>query len=173
MIVGFRRSAVLFLAAVAYLFFLISPLTLAKDRDQPGAAPGSLDGMVFVGRVGPEGRANFDEELNFNNGYFWSKNCITCGYQPSIYWVRNVANGIEFQSELSREDGSRFHYRGRIADGRIEVKVQWTKHRWYWSINKTMTFHGKLEQSRKAVSVEEARRMADKAGKTQMPSWCA
>lgn len=179
MILSACRTVLTRTAMIVFAVVLAAFATLAGDiqgnaqDNAQGRASGPLDGMVVVGKIGPDGNPNFDEELHFNNGHFWSKNCIACGYQPGPYWVRTVGSGIQFHGELIRDDGSTFRYRGRVADGRATVTVRWTKKRWYWSIDKILIFDGTLEPARKAVSVEEARTMANDSNKKSLPQWCA
>jgi hypothetical protein len=166
------RPAFPFATAVVFAAILFIAATTANDAAIPAAA-GPLDGMVFVGQVGPEGKPDFDEELHFNNGYFWTKNCIRCAYQPGIYWVRKVGASIHFQGELQKENGSKFRYTGRIADGRARVTVLWSKDRWYWSIERTLIFIGKLAPTRASMTVDMARQSAETFAKQPMPQWCA
>ena len=168
-----RRPVFPFAAAVAFAAILFTATTFAKDTATPIVASGPLDGMVFIGRVGPEGKPGFDEELHFNNGRFWTKNCIRCGYQPGIYWVRKAGNSIEFKGELQKKNGSKFRYIGRIADGHAQVTVLWSKDRWYWSIERTLIFSGKLASTRAAMDAEMAARSAESFAKQALPQWCA
>lgn len=159
------------IAAMAMLF-AAAAMTSAAIGETPGAGRGPLDGMIFVGKIGPEGKPDFDEELHFNNGHFWSKNCIVCGYQPSVYWVRTVGESIHFHGELLSDSGSRFRYTGRVTGDRIKVTVRWTKSRWYWSIDRTLIFEGARELTRNAVSVGDATKLAISARQQPLPRWC-
>lgn len=163
-----------FFAGIAALAILFLTGTVISADDAGPAAPGlgPLDGMVFVGRIGPKGAPDFDEELHFNNGYFWSKNCLLCGYRPSVYWVRAVGGGVRFQGELTSEDGSSFHYSGYVTDGRITVNVRWRKARWYWSIDRTLVFEGRLDAARAAIPFAEAGQRAATARTRPLPGWC-
>ncbi len=172
---AYRMSRLLYLSAVAVATFvvLLTAATTAQDTARPSAAGGPLDGMVFVGKIGPQGKQNFDEELHFNNGHFWTNNCATCGYQPNIYWIRTAGGDIYFRADLIKAGGSRFRYHGRIADGRAHVTVRWTKHRWYWTIDQVMVFDGVLATAKHPVSIEEARRQAQAASERPLPQWCS
>jgi hypothetical protein len=170
---GIDRSCLSAAVIVVIVWFLTGAAAIsAQDGGSQAAGNGPLDGMVFVGRIGPEKNPDFDEELHFNNGQFWSKNCILCGYQPSYYWIRITDDGIHFQGDLLKKDGSKFSYTGRVSDGRIKVTVRWTKSRWYWSIDQTLVFNGVRDKTKTAVSVDEASRLANAARLLSLPMWC-
>ncbi len=147
-------------------------LGAAAAAELPPAGPGPLDGMVFAGLVGPESAPDFDEELLFNEGLMWSKTCVPCGYQPSVYWVRRVGDAIHFTSELKSASGSVFHYEGVVDGERAEVAVRWTKSRWYWTIDRDLVFKGTLVPARSPIAAAEASRMADQAWLGPLPDWC-
>jgi hypothetical protein len=128
--------------------------------------------MVFAGLIGPEDDPDFNEELIFNEGLMWSKTCVPCGYQPSVYWVRRVGDAIHFISELKSASGSVFDYEGVVEGGRAEVAVTWAKHRWYWTIDRDLVFEGILVPGRKPVAAAEASRIADEARLGPLPDWC-
>lgn len=144
----------------------------ATAAELPAAGPGPLDGMVFAGLIGPEADQDFDEELLFNDGLMWSKTCVPCGYQPSVYWVRRVGDAIHFTSELKSASGSLFHYEGVVDGERAEVAVTWTKSRWYWTIDRDLMFKGTLVPDRNPGTAAEASRIADQASLGPLPDWC-
>ena len=94
-----------------------------------GVGRGPLDGMVFVGKIGPEGNPDKYDELHFSEGQFWSWQCTKCGFEPGNYWVRTVGDSLHFQGWLHSADRGKFQYAGRVVDGRIEVTINWTKKR--------------------------------------------
>lgn len=122
---------------------------------QEALAQGPLDGMVFVGKIGPKGAPDLDDELHFQDGKFWSVNCIECGFQPGAYWVRRVGDAVRFRGELTGERGT-LAYAGEVVGDRIEVSINWTKSRWYWRIDRELEFSGTFKPSALAYSVERA-----------------
>ena len=173
MVFGIDRSCLSAVVILAMAWFLAGAAAIsAEDGGSLAMGRGPLDGMVFVGRIGSEKKPDFDEELHFSNGHFWSKNCILCGYQPSTYWTRMADDGIHFQGDLLKKDGSKFSYTGRVSDGRIKVTVRWTKERWYWSIDQTLVFNGILEKTKTAISVDEARKLSASTRLQSLPMWC-
>ncbi|WP_333856426.1 hypothetical protein [Denitromonas sp.] len=122
---------------------------------QSEVAAGPLDGMVFVGKIGPKGDPNLEDELHFQDGEFWSVNCIKCGFQPANYWIRKVGSRIHFRGELTGERGS-LAYQGEVIGDRVEVSITWRKSRWYWQVNKELEFAGVFKPKAAAFSVKHA-----------------
>jgi hypothetical protein len=162
---GFRHSTrlVLVIGLLALMWFSISGPAMADGRSS-----GPLDGMVFVGKIGPKGNPDLDDELHFRDGKFWSAICTQCGFKPGDYWVRNVGNGIEFRGELVGDRGT-FHYRGAIVDGEANVSIGWTKSRWYWTIERELEFVGEMRSPTAALSVDGAVGIAVAARPEQNP----
>lgn len=154
-------------------FFSGASRAMAEDRPMTETGAGPLDGMVFVGMIGSAEDPDYAEELHFNNGYFWSKHCLSCGYMPGPYWVRIEGGTIHFRGELSRVDSSVFEYTGQVSDGKIEVDVRWRKERWYWSIDQMLYFAGVLEPARGAVQIDDAGQLATSARADPLPQWCS
>lgn len=144
---GFRW---LFFAIIAFYFSTIA-LSSADDK----TASGPLDGMIFVGKIGPKGNPDLDDELHFRDGKFWSDACTKCGFKPGEYWVRNVGNRIQFRGELTGDRGT-FVYKGEIVDNNAKVSIGWTKSRWYWKIDRELEFSGKLQTTTAAATVKNA-----------------
>lgn len=105
---------------------------------------GPLDGMSFVGKIGPEDKRDLDDELHFATGQFWSSNCLACGYQPGAYWTRRVGDSIQFQGSLPSADGGQFDYSGRVVGDHINVQINWTQQRWYGDVKRKLAFVGVL-----------------------------
>lgn len=131
----------------------------SDDADRPGAH-GPLDGMAFVGKIGPRGDPDIDDVLFFQDGHFWSKACTGCGFAPAPYWIRHVGEGIEFRGFLESADRGRFSYLGLVKNGRITATIKWRKDRWYWSIDRAMGFEGRLADLEDATPTLEAARQA-------------
>ncbi len=136
-------------AAIALAIFL-SP-TAAQDvgrsddtamSEKIGSGP--LDGMSFVGKIGPEESRDLDDELHFVAGQFWSSNCVACGYKPGNYWTRTVGDSIQFRGSLQSSDRGKFEFSGRVEGERVFVSINWTQQRWYGDIVRKLAFVGAL-----------------------------
>ena len=154
---------ILVLAAVAIGRISTAPDTTIEAA-MPGLGSGPLDGMVFVGRIGPEGNRDLDDELHFSDGQFWSTNCIRCGFRPGAYWVRTVGDRTRFQGKLFSADRGTFLYSGHVSGDRVEATISWTMRRWYWSIDRTLSFAGTLAPARTAAAAGVAGQQAAAAG---------
>ena len=155
--------------ASTLLIFFVFPVSQALAEE--ASAHGPLDGMVFVGKIGLKGNPDLDDELHFQNGRFWSLNCVKCGFQPGSYWVRFVGERIQFRGELTGDNATLF-YEGEILDGRAEVAITWTKSRWYWKINKALAFSGTVRPTLTADSVDQAISTAS-AARPELESVCS
>lgn len=135
----------------------------AESSDNPGPSPtlGPLDGMHFVGDFGPEGGpGDLKEALYFDDGKFWSKNCIPCGFPPKPYWVRFVDDDIHFHGTLESSERGRFRYEGVISGKQLSVRINWRRERWYWTIDRDFWFEGTLAEAGIPVSANQAANMA-------------
>jgi hypothetical protein len=124
--------------------------------------------MVFVGKLGPMGNPDLDDELHFSEGKFWSAICTKCGFQPGNYWVRTVGERTEFRGELVGDRGT-FIYRGEVVDDDVRVSIGWTKKRWYWKIDRELEFVGTVRSAEAATSVNDAMSTASAARPEQIP----
>ncbi|MDZ7839214.1 MAG: hypothetical protein U5R46_00105 [Gammaproteobacteria bacterium] len=139
---------------------LIALQTRAEDTDTSAAA-GPLDGMVFEGLIGPTENPDLNDRLYFQDGKFWSSECIRCGFEPGAYWVRRVNGGIAFRGTLQSPDRGRFRYEGFVRDGEIEVSIDWRQERWYWTVDRQLRFEGQLVAGeRPAMTLGNARALA-------------
>lgn len=126
------------------LILLLLQLVLIHDAKATNIlANGALDGMVFAGKIGGNENPSIDDKLHFKDGTFWSTFCVKFGLAPGKYWARSVGDQIEFRGVLKGEPGS-FAYMGSVHEGIATVSMQWTKRRWYWTIEKELNFVGKL-----------------------------
>jgi hypothetical protein len=67
--------------------FAVTAFSTTMDDDSAATNVGSgpLDGLDFVGKLCPDGRPDLDDELQFNDGQFWSATCTSCGFPPGPY----------------------------------------------------------------------------------------
>ncbi len=114
------------------------------------AVKAPLDGKVFIGALGPEGKPkDVEDRFVFENGTFVSKECeLRCEYPARPYFVREAGERIEFLSETRcpYKDAS-IVWRGVVEDDTIKGVATWTINRWYWTIERKYEFSGKLKQS--------------------------
>lgn len=121
------------------------------------AAPdgtGPLDGMVFVGMLGPSGKPkDVHDRFVFAKGTFVSEECeLRCKYPARPYFVRTVAGKTAFVSETQcPHKDAKIVWRGTVDGDRIKGQANWTVRRWYWTIEKTFEFEGKLLKQSAAV----------------------
>lgn len=158
-------------ALIVATAFLLAWNAAAKDQD-PSVAGGPLDGMVFVGLIGPADNPDVSDRLYFENGKFWSGECIRCGFEPGVYWTRRVDGGIAFQGTLESPDRGSFAYEGFVRDGgKIEVSINWRHERWYWTIDRELRFVGEAATGETVgMTLEEASALANR--RVPVPESC-
>ena len=123
------------------------PLQAKKIETTERGGSGILDGMTFVGKLGPVGKpADAQDDLIFTNGMFMSIECDRrCGYPAGPYFVRRVGDKIEFVSESNcTYKNAKISWRGTIENDTLKGGFTWTTKRWYWTIEKEFWFEGKL-----------------------------
>lgn len=138
-------------AGIALVLVILAGSTAAQGSREAGepvvAEPvghGPLDGMSFIGKIGPEDNRDLDDELHFVAGQFWSSNCVACGYQPGAYWSRSVGDSIEFHGSLRSGGGGSFEFVGRVLGDQADVRIRWTQKRWYGDVERKLAFVGVL-----------------------------
>lgn len=137
---------------LVFIITLVAGAAGPVDGSDPEAR-GPLDGMVFRGEFGPaDAPADRMDRLHFNEGKFWSGNCVPCGFPPGAYWVRRVRETIHFRGTMHSAESGTFTYRGRVEDGRISATIHWRKERWYWTIERAFHFQGHAVQHDHRVS---------------------
>lgn len=145
----------------AIAFVLVLSMPAVPEEVGETSARGDLDGMMFVGTIGPaDGPRDRADTLSFGTGHFWSAICVPCGFLPSVYWVRRVGDEIHFRDEMGSGDRGRFHYIGVVRGKQLSATIHWRKERWYWSIDRGFRFEGQLAES--AVT-ESLRAMTQRA----------
>ena len=149
----------------AFCFSFLSFTVVKADT-----ASGPLDGMIFVGKIGPKGNPDLDDELHFRDGKFWSDACTKCGFKPGEYWVRNLGDRIQFRGELVGDRGT-FVYKGEVYDNQAKVSIGWTKSRWYWKIDSELEFAGTLQATMVSQTLDKAILTASSA-KTEKNPLC-
>ena len=106
-----------------------------------------LDGLTFVGALGPEGKpADVEDTFVFEDGKFVSKECEErCKFPASPYFTRHVGETIEFVSRTECPyKKAELVWKGTVVGDTIKGVINWTSERWYWTIKKDLWFEGKL-----------------------------
>lgn len=153
------------------LFASVGAALADSAKQSRPKASGPLDGMSFVGRIGPQGQPDLDDTIYFNDGQFWSAACTRCGFAPAPYWARRVGDAIEFRGTLESPERGVFTYVGVVRDGRLSTEINWRRDRWYWSIDRDLRFVGTLAGPDKAaMTVQSAIVVA--AGPSPDPERC-
>ena len=119
------------------------------------SVPGPLDGMTFSGLLGPDGKPkDVPDSFVFANGSFVSKECeLRCKYTARPYFVRKIGARTEFISETQCPyKEAKITWRGTIEGDTIKGKSTWVVKRWYWSVENTYAFEGKLVDSPSATT---------------------
>jgi len=115
------------------------------------SVPGPLDGLTFQGALGPDGEPkDVPDTFVFENGTFVSKECeLRCKYPARPYFVRLNGNKTEFISETQCPyKDAKIVWRGTVEGDRIKGKSSWIVKRWYWTVENTFEFEGKLVEKR-------------------------
>lgn len=123
---------ILFIAAIGILMTIQLSDRPVRAGSQNSAA-GILDGMVFIGHVGPKGEdANGEDEVVFQNGQFLSTSCTKYGFETAPYTATRDGNDIAFTATTSSSRHGQIEWKGKISGEEIEASYIWTKERWYW-----------------------------------------
>ena len=101
--------------------------------DSPSNEIGILDGMVFVGHVGPKGRGpDGEDEIVFQDGQFLSTGCSKYGFGSAPYIATRDGNNIIFTAVTHSPKNGQINWQGKIVGEKIEASYTWKKERWYW-----------------------------------------
>ena len=143
------------LLAVGLTLLGMIPLNAEPNEQASNSEQGPLDGKSFTGALGPAGKPKDTEDrFVFANGTFVSKECeLRCKYPARPYYIRTVGDRIDFVSETKCPyKDAKIIWRGTVEGDRITGVSTWTVKRWYWTVEKTFEFSGKLEQSATPVA---------------------
>ena len=147
--------AVSVLVAAAIVVAGWSPSMNAADSDpEISDFNGPLDGMTFIGALGPDGEPkDIPDVFVFENGTFVSKECeLKCKYPARPYFIRVNGTKTEFISETRCPyKDAKIVWRGTVDGDTIKGKSTWVVKRWYWTVENTFEFEGKL--SKQPVSI--------------------
>jgi hypothetical protein len=114
----------LFMAGASF----VTPPATSSDKDAV-----VLDGMVFVGHVGPVGKAaNGEDEIVFQDGLFLSTSCVKYGFGTAPYEAHREGDVIVFSATVKSSKHGQIEWHGTIRGEEIQASYTWTKDRWYW-----------------------------------------
>lgn len=141
------------LSTLALMMATIVPLIANSQESAKVAttAVSALDGFQFnagIVRSGDDTKKRpLEDKLIFRNGRFSSVVCKRYNFKPSPYWIRREGDRIHFLAELFSPTDGKMVWRGTIQKGRLTGTMQWTRKRWYWTINAKHTIRGELSKS--------------------------
>jgi hypothetical protein len=118
--------------------------------EPPVAVAAPLDGRTFSARIVRAGSGEdgpLEDELLFSDGMFSSAICKTYNFAEAPYWVRREGDRIHFLAELTNPTDGTMLWKGTIEGGTLDATMQWTKKRWYWTIDTEHDIRGELEGS--------------------------
>ena len=121
--------------------------TQAETSGAAASTAGPLDGMTFVGMLGPDGKPkDIADTFVFENGTFVSKECeLRCKYPARPYFVRSDGDKTLFISETQCPyKDAKIIWRGTVDGDTITGESTWIVKRWYWTYEDTFEFEGKL-----------------------------
>lgn len=112
-------------------FVFIFYTTLSATTESP--PPGILDGLVYVGHVGPKGKGpNGEDEVVFQNGHFLSTSCSKYGFGSAPYKASRSGSVIHFSAITHSPKHGQIDWQGKIVGEQLEASYRWIKERWYW-----------------------------------------
>lgn len=125
------RAQLFSIIMISLLTVGASPFPLSAAS--PDAEPVVLDGMVFVGHVGPVGQAaNGEDEIVFQDGLFLSTSCVKYGFGSAPYEASMKGDVIVFSATVKSPKHGQIDWHGMIRGEDIQASYTWTKERWYW-----------------------------------------
>ena len=157
-----RRPEVVYTIILGLILSLTGVLqtsVASEESSKPATAdmeesiPGPLDGLTFRGALGPDGKPkDIPDVFVFENGTFVSKECeLKCKYPARPYFVRVNGGKTEFISETRCPyKDAKIVWRGTVEGDRIKGKSTWVVNRWYWTVENTFEFEGKLVEKNHA-----------------------
>ncbi|MEO7761409.1 MAG: hypothetical protein ABIS68_05800 [Casimicrobiaceae bacterium] len=98
------------------------------------AAPGPLDGKVFVGEAGEKGKAADEKNdiITFGDGKFHSSACDQYGFNKGDYTAKTEGDATVFEAETVSDKEGRMKWKGTMKNGVVEgTFVHFRKPAWY------------------------------------------
>ena len=98
------------------------------------AAPGPLDGKVFIGEAGEKGKAADEKNdvITFADGKFHSSACDQYGFNKGEYSVKPEGDATVFEAETVSDKEGRMKWKGVLKGNVLEGSfVHYRKPAWY------------------------------------------
>ena len=111
--------------------------------------------MVFVGKLGPEGKPkDVEDRFVFRGGTFLSKECeLRCDHPARAYFIGEKDNATEFASNTRcPHKDAEISWRGTVHGDRISGTATWTVRRWYRTVTNTFEFEGQLNEKPNTIA---------------------
>lgn len=125
------RTIIFLIIVTGFIGIGISDVALGADPLNNEA--GILDGMVFIGHVGPKGsEADGEDEVVFQDGQFLSTSCSKYGFGSAPYTASREGHNINFTAVTHSPKNGQIHWHGKVVGDKIEAFYTWRKERWYW-----------------------------------------
>lgn len=125
------RDIIKFIAMIGVMIptILATNIIASSQSDTVGI----LDGMVFIGHVGPKGKgANGEDEVVFQNGRFLSSSCVKYAFGSAPYSAYRDGDSIIFTTVTQSSKHGQIDWKGKVTGNEVEASYRWTKERWYW-----------------------------------------
>ena len=126
---------------------LIAVMALAPVRSADRF--GLLDGMVFVGFYGAQGKALDPaerEEMSFERGIFRSASCEPYGFAPTPYRARREGDLIHFEATITSPTHGTIAWKGSWDGKTARATYVWRKERLFWDTRREYWFQGVLTE---------------------------
>ena len=137
---GGRRAPIL---AVLPLLLTVAGGLAAESRSVAAARGPLLDGAVFDGPTGAEGRpANHVDHVVFADGRFLSQGCARWGFGEADYEAWHEDGVIHFEAITVSPTHGSLAWRGSVAGDRVNATFVWTKQRILWTTRRAYWFRG-------------------------------
>jgi hypothetical protein len=128
--------------------FLVVANVTASAANPPNQTSKVLDGMVFVGETGEQGKnANNPDTISFEGGVFRSTSCSGHGFGPAPYNVVKQGESYKFSTTLVSSDTGTLEWTGTITGGQASATFRWKHKRWFWNIERDYWYKGTMPSS--------------------------
>jgi hypothetical protein len=146
-------------ATLVFTLFLPTP-AWSQSSTPPGetrsplgvASAHPLDGRKFSARIVRDDADSNNKNpplgdiLSFSNGKFSSEICRRYNFTDAPYWIRVEGDQVHFLAELKSPTDGTMLWKGTVRGDTLEGTMQWTKERWYWTINAKHRIRGELQK---------------------------
>ena len=102
-----------------------TPAMGAADTARAVVAKGILDGKVYVGEMGAEGKTTGDKEtIKFIAGMFYSSQCEAMGYHMAPYTTTMEGDAIKFKASMTDAENNKHDWEGTIKGDALTATVK-------------------------------------------------